>query len=53
MLASPKSGMGKIGFKPKWTESHTKSAEAFAEQHTGKEPAVSWPVYVKWLYSGK
>ena len=42
--------MGKIGFKPQWMRSHTKRAEEFEAQYTGKEPALGLDEYVKWLH---
>ena len=41
------------GFKPEWTERHTKAAEKFKLWYKGGEPGLDDDEYVKWLYDIK
>ena len=45
--------MAKIGFKPKWEESHSADAKEFLANYTGQEQAVDFDEYVKWLYGAQ
>lgn len=42
--------MVKLGFKPEWTEQHTKDVEEFKKWYTGKEDALDSEDYEKWLH---